>query len=1068
MATLNSNSVTNINNKIDGINEDSIFPVDDDFDGFLNVNVDEIVCTSNNVINKFETLCNCLDVENFDKDCRYQGCENSVVDEPFSDFDLIDPNLNLFNSFLKPSLLLTPNKLSLLNFKNCFTLMHINCQSLINKLSQFNLFLNSCQVPFSVIGLSETWLNESNASLINIPNFQFIYSNRADKIGGGVGLLIRENLNFFTRDDLLIDNDGCDFLAIEIIVSGGRNIVVCVLYRPPNTNAINFITDLSNTIKSLYSLNKLVYIMGDFNIDLLKKDTHNISENFINMLYSLNFFPLINLPTRVTETSSTLIDNIFTNHLIEHSSAVISSDLSDHYPIFTIIHKHNSVLFNSKSYTQPPNLSINNLSSLNEFFVNYDWRVITSSTDINKSFPLFLKIIHSNIVAFCPSHKPKSQKIKQNWMTQGLVISSHKKNKLFSVYKKNPTPHNKSIYINYKNTFIKLCRNAEKKYYINQFLLNKNNIKHTWSLIKECFGQQKTPPPSILSQDDGKLVTDERNISNILNNYFNSAANFDSKLSSHMGNSYADYLNNSPSNSFFLVETSENEVLSTVLNLKTTHSAGDDNISSFLLSKIIYSIIQPLTYLIKLSLNTGKFPDCLKTSKIIPLYKSGSKCVVSNYRPISLVSTFSKILEKIVHKQISSFFDKNNLLHDSQYGFKKNSSTELAILDIYSYISENIDAKLFTAGVFIDLSKAFDSLDHNILLDKLNHYGIRGKSLDWFSSYLEERHHYVQIVDIKSDIRKVERGVPQGSILGPLLFNIFINDVCNCSDVLKMVLFADDTTVLYSDPDAYKLANIMSCELEKFYTWTKCNKLEINCNKTCTILFGPKIKTNLVTFEIYINNNLIKNVTSTKFLGLIITSNLSWLNHISYVSKKISKNIGIIYRLKNNFPDYVLRQLYFSLIYPYLIYCVSIWGNSPHSHLKLIKTCQNNYLRILSKINKFDHISEFYKKSNILEFDHIYIYNILILAYKLWILKFNKHFYNRLFLHNSTISLNLRNLPIFTIPKFRTKIFCNSSLSIIMRLWNYLPTSMREINSLYKFKKSVKPIICNNFFRLKM
>ena len=387
-------------------------------------------------------------------------------------------------------------------------------------------------------------------------------------------------------------------------------------------------------------------------------------------------------------------------------------------------------------------------------------------------------------------------------------------------------------------------------------------------------------------QEDDTITTNQHLISNILNNHFNQSANFDSQSTSDYNAIHSNYLINNSPNSFFLIDTSEEEVTSIVKSLKNSHSAGDDNISNALLKNLIHTIIRPLTHIINLSLKMGEFPSQLKTSKIIPLFKSGDKCLASNYRPISLVSSLSKILEKVVHKQLTSFLDKSNLLSLSQYGFRNKSSTELAILDICSHISNNFESKLFTAGVFIDLSKAFDSLDHNILIQKMNNYGIRGTPLKWFCSYLSDRYHYVQIENKKSKVLKVVRGVPQGSILGPILFNIYINDICNCSSILKMVLFADDTTVLLSNSDANELARLMTLELDKLYLWTKYNKLNINFDKTCCILFGPKIRTNPINIKIFFNNNLIKNVSSTKFLGIIITSNLSWLDHI-FLSLKI-------------------------------------------------------------------------------------------------------------------------------------------------------------------------------------
>jgi len=278
------------------------------------------------------------------------------------------------------------------------------------------------------------------------------------------------------------------------------------------------------------------------------------------------------------------------------------------------------------------------------------------------------------------------------------------------------------------------------------------------------------------------------------------------------------------------------------------------------------------------------------------------------------------------------------------------------------------------------------------------------------------------------------------------------------------VLFADDTTVLLSDPDANKLTELMTLELIKLQNWIKCNKLKINGDKTYFILFGPRIRTNLINNEILLNNSPIQRVYSIKFLGIIISSNLSWRDHILFISKKMSRNIGIIYKLKNNFPNYILCQLYYSLVYPYLIYCTSIWGNCSKSLLHSIRICQNKFIRILFQLKKYDHVHDLYINAEILNIDQIFLSKVMILIYKLWVKKINLYYFNYLNSHLNTQQFNFRHPSIFKIPKFRTKIYSRSTLSISMRLWNHLPNESRCLVSICKFKNNIRNLILTNHF----
>ena len=336
-----------------------------------------------------------------------------------------------------------------------------------------------------------------------------------------------------------------------------------------------------------------------------------------------------------------------------------------------------------------------------------------------------------------------------------------------------------------------------------------------------------------------------------------------------------------------------------------------------------------------LSVTCGVPQGSILGPKLIILYiKAGDRSLFSNYRPISLLSQFSKILEKLFNERLDKFIDKFQLLNNCQYGFRSQMSTSHALLDLVEEITSSIDAKKISIGVFIDLKKAFDTVNHDLLIDKLEYYGIRGIAQEWLKSYLKDRKQFVQIDECASTLLSVTCGVPQGSILGPKLFIMYINDICNASSILKFILFADDTNVFFSGVDIQTLCECISRELNKLHVWLSVNKLSLNVDKTNYILFGNRIYIDNVC--IAMNNSIITRVRATKVLGVIIDEKLTWKDHISLVRSKFAKTVGILYRVRHLLNLSALFILYCSLFLPYLTYCAEIWGNTFKSNIQCI------------------------------------------------------------------------------------------------------------------------------------
>ena len=510
--------------------------------------------------------------------------------------------------------------------------------------------------------------------------------------------------------------------------------------------------------------------------------------------------------------------------------------------------------------------------------------------------------------------------------------------------------------------------------------------------------------------------------------------------------------------------THKSELLSICNNLQVKNSTGHDNVSSIVVKKTILNIADPLTHIFNSSLRVGVVPNSLKVAKVVPIYKSGPKDQFSNYRPISVLPFFSKLLEKIVNNRLVEYLNKWSILTQNQYGFRSNHSTCMAVIDMCDKITQALDENKYAAGIFIDLSKAFDTVNHNILLKKLELYGIRGTCLDWFSSYLTNRSQFISVNGSMSSKQLVTCGVPQGSILGPLLFLIYINDITACSNIIKFILFADDTNLFCSNNSLSELESILNGELEHLSVWFKANKLSLNTAKTNYILFRNKGKS-LSNLMIRINGTLISQVNQTKFLGLYIDEALTWDNHITHISSKISKSIGIIRKLSHILPNQVLTTLYNTLITPYLNYCNIIWASNYSTRLKPLEILQKRVIRILCNAGGLANTSSLFKRLHILKLQDIHTLHTALFMYKyhhhLLPTSFDNYFVLSSLVHDHHTRTSIRNN--YFLPTVKTNIRKFSIKFVGPSVWNSIPIHIKTLVSLTSVKHSLTDSLINNY-----
>ena len=438
------------------------------------------------------------------------------------------------------------------------------------------------------------------------------------------------------------------------------------------------------------------------------------------------------------------------------------------------------------------------------------------------------------------------------------------------------------------------------------------------------------------------------------------------------------------------------------------------------MKQIINSIVKPLVYIFNKSIETGNVPTKFKIAKVVPVYKKGDSHLMKNYRPISILPCFSKLIEKCIFNRVYSFLCHNNIISNSQYGFRRNHSTAHALIDLQDKIISAINKNNFSLGIFMDLSKAFDIVDHTILLYKLKHYGIRGTALKWFSSYLNNRSQYTFVANCSSNHSQIKYGVPQGSILGPLLFLLYINDITKSSQNLEFVLYADDTTLFYTQPDLNNLKENIESELSKVTTWFKINKLLVNFDKTHFVPFQNRsinIGAAVENIVINIDSHTLNKSDNVNFLGIHIDKYLHWKTHIDYVNNKVSKCIGILHKLKYYLPLVALRTLYNSLVLPYLSYCIPVWGNCNQSNMNALFILQTKAVRICTGSHYLAHSAPLFKKLNTLNFYDLYSYHTAIIGFFYFQNLLPRHIFQMFSINSSIHHYGTRNCNYFHLFK---------------------------------------------------
>ena len=905
---------------------------------------------------------------------RLNGALNeNELENPSSYFDIDDLNSNF-----------PINEFDGTNF------LHMNISSLSHNFDEFHALLKQINVKLQVIGITESRLIKNKTRLSNIDlNGYSIEHTPTEANCGGALLYINSSLNYLKRNDLTqYKKKELEFVFIEIINTNGKNVIVGCVYRHPSMNVEEFNkVYLTELLSKLSREDKTIVLMGDFNIDLLKYDNNVDSADFVDLMYSNFLLPYITTPTRISTHSRTLIDNIFSNNIEDGLvSGNIITTVSDHYAQFFFmkdikfnknkrpdIYQHDFRNFDNKVFETK-------LNSIN-------WKRVLQleDKDVDISFQNFINTFNDLLEKEAPLKKVSNKDrkyLQKPWITRGILTSINNKNRIRKKYDRAKDQNRKIELYNrwkmYKNKINTLIKRSKGNHYKNFFQDNKNKVLKVWQGIKEIIHINKKSNQTIKNISvDGKLTSDRKTIADTFNRYFCSIPQkIENEIPATNTTPYQ-YLNNPIMNSFYLNPTTPSEIESQIKCLKNNKSSGPLSIPTKLFKEFKKSLSKPLSELVNLTFTEGKFPTAIKLGMIVPVYKRGEKSDTNNYRPISLLSNISKIIEKVMYTRLYSFLENNNILYKYQFGFRNNHSTNHALIEITESIREACDNGMFTCGVYLDFKKAFDTVNQDILLAKLDHYGIRGVTNNWFRSFLCGRTQCTSIDGNNSSLGAITHGVPQGSVLGPLLFVLFINDFHKSVKTSKVHHFADDTNLLLTGNSLKKINKLINHDLTLACKWLRANKISLNTSKTEIIIFRPKRKTIGKSLNFRISGQKINISKTVKYLGVILEEHLEWNVYINNLILKLNRAIGLLSKIRHYVPKFLLRTLYFTLFNSHLIYACQIWGQN-EIVVRRLQPLQNKALRIIN-FKPFDYdANELYKENKILKLtDYIKLLNCI-------------------------------------------------------------------------------------------
>lgn len=926
-------------------------------------------------------------------------------------------------------------------------IMHLNTRSIRHKMD----YLSNMAEAFHIVCCSETHLAaDVDTNDLIIEGFDDPIRKDRTRNGGGIIVYMSSHLKYKRRNELespLIEN-----IWVQIKLKS-FDIIICCYYRSDFTVSQSiFITEMQASIEQALDLTPYIVLVGDINIDFLNMQNTQLRD----CLSLFNLTNVIEEPTRVTENSSTLIDPIIVSDnckVLDSGTMDVDEYVSDHKATYVSVEINMNL---SKSYYREVwNYRNADVELLNNLVENYNWdNIINDNTTVDEACMEFTNAF----LQFCKRSIPrKNVLIRQNdkpWFNSELRFNIKLRDRLRKKFYKTNRDADHIKFKQQRNKVNNMKKFAKENYInnIEDTVLNKdsgNSCKTFWQVMGRFMGKKGTSViiPPLEKQDNTYAFTDEDK-ANELNDFFSSVSTIND---TNIELPYFDKRSRSEITAFRI---NQSEVQDTLKILKINKATGPDGISNRMLKLTINTITVPLTKLFNLSLSSYTYPDLWKVSHVMPLFKKGDKSIASNYRPVSLTSNVGKSFERIVFKHIYNHITMNDLLYKYQSGFLPGHSTVHHLIELIHNTCLSLENYEINCQIFCDISKAFDRVWHRGLLYKLEKYGVTGDLLLWLESYLTNRMQKTFVNGVLSADKSISAGVPQGSVLGPLLFLIYINDIAD-NLAGKARLYADDTSLSFSSSDPAQIETVLNDDLVKLKEWADKWMITFNPLKTEVMMISNIF--NDYNFQLKFDNTSLNLVETHRHLGVNLSSNNKWGSHINCIIDSASKQLSYLRKLKYKLSKNTLSKLYCTYIRPLLEYASEVWDGCNTGDSYRLEQVQLNAARIVTGLPVFASIQSLYSETGWETLSARRKQRKLILMYK--IINDNVPSYLKDLMPdriNETTAYNLRNSDNYEIPFTRLCSFETSYFPSTLKSWNDLDTQIRTLPTLKQFKSNIR------------
>lgn len=858
-------------------------------------------------------------------------------------------------------------------------IFHMNIRSIDENLDETIVYLEQFAFKFEVIVLTETF-KIHDTSLYSLPGYSLMYNEGTVNKNDGVVVYVKDAIE---HTHLVVKLDNINLLQVSFKLNS-KVFMISAVYRLNPTCPHTFNDNLHGYLKSIKGDVDYSVFIGDININIL--DQKDFTQDYLNILYEEGYISQINKYTRVQGERKSCIDHIFVKHKNstlndDLTPVIIQNPITDHYPIVLLINYSQGMYYKREGIQRVR--FILNYNTLKQDLTQETWENIYKSDNVNDMANTFISVIQQKINRNTITQKfNKSEFPRKPWITKGVIKSISIKNSLYKKMLHNPINLQlKNQYNLYKNILSRLIKTCKINYYKKEINKNKYDTKHLYNCVnKICNPGKWSKTKSKIEKiclDDGEIIHDREEIVNCFNQHY-----------AQLGANMASKINNSVNvvvdvpyvrDSMFLDPLVEPEIIKIISQLKNDTSPGWDGIKVNTIKEIKNEIVKPLTHIINAIMERGVWPSVFSVGIVTPVYKSGDTKKVINYRPITLISNIAKIAEKTLRSRFVKFLDKHDVLSHRQYGFREARSTQDAIAYVTNKIYKAMDDNKPSLCMFVDLAKAFDTVSHDLLLGKLQNYGFRGVVYDLVKSYLSTRVQSVQVDGIVSDRETVIYGVPQGTVLGPLFFILYLNDLLLMKSVGEIISYADDTAIIYRAETWEELKNTVQTDFSFIKQWFDENLLTLNYHKTTFLTFSPYYTAAFQTLLINDTHSEmeIHASESVKYLGITIDRHLRWNVHTDHTVKKLRSLLSRFRILRAYLTVPQLRILYFSLVESHLAYGIIGWGGAYKNSLKNLEVIQKWILKIIFNKPKTYPTELLYAEARVFDLRQLFAFCVL-------------------------------------------------------------------------------------------